>query len=136
LLKLVAGPLRNATYDYVDLHRISWRDEHGSEYPKITTRNELFLSAHRRSHTAKELACTYRFPRVLRDWLDNKRMSAAHDARHDRKSNFCDFLWWILLITHGGRRIKPRIACTKLLGGETLIASAGFFSGVVERLDG
>lgn len=128
--------MRDATYHYVDLHRISWRDEHGSEYPKITTRNELFLSTHRKSHTAKELACTYRFPRVLRDWLDNKRTSAAHDARHDRKSSFCDFLWWILLITHGGRR-KPRIACTKPLGAETSVASAGFFSGVVvERLDG
>lgn len=39
-----------ATYDYVDLYRISWRDEHRSEYPKITTRDVLLLLAHRRSH--------------------------------------------------------------------------------------
>jgi hypothetical protein len=68
---------------------------------------------------------------VLRDWLDNKRMSAAHDARHERKSNFWDFLWRILLMTHGGGRIKPRIACTKPLVGETLVAFVDFFSGVV-----
>jgi hypothetical protein len=74
---------------------------------------------------------------VLRDRSDNRRMSVAHDARHDRKSNFCDFLWWILVITHGGGRIKFRIACTKPLEGETLVlvASVGFFSGaVVETL--
>lgn len=139
MLKLVARLLRDTTYEYVDLYRISWRDEHRSEYPKITTRDELFLSAHRRSHTTKELACTYRFPRVLRDGLVNMRMSAAHDARHDRKSSFCDFLWWRLLITHGGRCIRSRIACTKPLEGETLVlvASVGFFSGVVaERLAG
>jgi len=125
--------LRYTTYDNVDLYRISWRDEHGSEYPKVTTSDELIISAHRRSHPMKELACTYRFPMVLRDGLDNRRMSAAHDARHDRKSSFCDFLWRILLITHGGGRIKSRIA----LGGETLVASVGFFSGVVgERLGG
>jgi hypothetical protein len=137
LLKLVAGLLKDATYDYVDLYRISWRDEHRSEYPKITTRDELFLSAYRRSHTTKELACTYRFPRVLRDGLHNKRMSVAHDARHDRKSNFCDFLWRILVITHGG--IQSRIACRKPLEGEAfvLVASVGFFSGVpVETLVG
>jgi hypothetical protein len=134
LLELVARLLRNATYNYVDLYRISWRNEHRKEYPKITTGDELFLSANRGSHTTKELACTYRFPMVLRDGLVNKRMSVAHDARHDRKSSFCDFLWWILLITHGGRRIKPRIVCTKPLGGETLGAfsvSVGLFSGVV-----
>jgi hypothetical protein len=129
--------LRNATYNYVDLYRISWRDEHRSEHPKKPTGDKLFLSAHTRSHTAKELVCTYRFPMVLRDLLHNKRMSVAHDARHDRKSSLCDFLWRILLITHGGVRIKSRIACTKPLGGETLVASVGFFSGVVvERLDG
>ena len=62
-------------------------------------------------------------------------MSVAHDARHDRKSNFCDFLWRMLLITHGGGRIKSRISCTKPLGGETLAAFVGFFFGVVvERL--
>ena len=81
----------------------------------------------------KELRCTYRFPRVLRDGLANMRMRVAHDARHDRKSNFCDFLWWILLITHDGGRIKSRIACTKSLEGGTLVlvTTVGFFSGVV-----
>ena len=121
VVKPAARPLRNATYDYVDLYRISWRDEHRKEYPKITTTDELFLSAHRILHTTKELACTYRVPMVLREWLDNKRISVAHDARQDRKSNFCDFLWRILLITHGG--IKSRIACTKPLEEETLGAS-------------
>jgi hypothetical protein len=124
------------TYDNVDLYRISWRDEHRCEYRKITARDEMFLSVHRRSHTTKELDYTYRFPMVLRDWLHNKRMSAAHDARQERKSNFCDFLWRILLITHGGRCIKSRIAC-KPLGWGTLVASVGFFSSVgVERPDG
>ena len=127
--------MRNVTYDYVDLYWISWRDEHRSEYRKITTRDE-FLSVYRTLHTTKELACTYRFPIVLSELSDNRRMSAAHDARHDRKSNFCDFLWRILLITHAGGRTKLRTACTKPLG-ETLVASVGFFSGVLaERLDG
>ena len=41
------------------------------------------------------------------------------------------------MITHGGGRIKSRIACTKPLGGETLVAFVGFFFGVVaERLGG
>jgi hypothetical protein len=74
---------------------------------------------------------------VLREWSDNKRMSVAHDARHDRKSNFCDFFWRMLLITHGGGRMNSRIACTKPLGGETLVSvvSVGFFSGVEVGLD-
>ena len=41
-------------------------------------------------------------------------MSAAQPASHDRKRIFCDFLWRILLTTHGWGRMKSQTVRAKL----------------------
>ena len=98
-LKRGCNILRDGTYEYVSLHRITRRDEHREKQPKISTTEMLTLSV-QGAHTEKVYR-THRLPIVLREWVPNKRTSTAHAASHDLKRIICDFLWRMLLITHG-----------------------------------